>query len=594
MIQNGQSEIDAKFTCMKGKIFQRPNYFQLLFTAVVLFSLFIRVHQLVQYPEGFDQTEASFGYNAYSVAKTGRDEDGNLFPLQLRTVGDYKLAGYMYWQVPFVLALGLNEFAVRSSTAFAGILSLILLYLITFKLTQHKKVALLTFFITSISPWHLILSRMAYDPMIALMELLAALWFFLKWTEDKRYRYLFFCMTCIALALFTYYAVWVIFPFLFLLVCLQMYRSVGLSRASLLNYSSLLLPIGMLVLLLLVTKGARLGQDSTFQTNAIPLLEEQIREDQGQFPLSITRFFHNKLVFYSLAVMTQFARNLSMDFLFLRGDLIDGRFSVQYHGVLYLSFLPFLIIGLVHLVKTCTLQFSFIFTSTVVLVFLGSSFSDMGSVIQRTLFAAPLFGWLVGKGMIVSLTTLRQHFPRSAFYVHGIFALMVAINVSYFAHQYLWHANVHQPWGRDFGMREMFEEVAKRAPQYETVVLPDNSYMFYYFYYKVDPREAWEESQYRHKDANYLGLPQRSKLGPYVTMPFECPRQGKKGVLYVCRGFQIPETAKIVHIIRYRDQQPAFIFIEITSEKHMKVPPVHIRFFPDSSELIPESENRYY
>jgi hypothetical protein len=45
-------------------------------------------------------------------------------------------------------------------------------------------------------------------------------------------------------------------------------------------------------------------------------------------------------------------------------------------------------------------------------------------------------------------------------------------------------------------------------------------------------------------------------------MPFNCPRSGKIGVLYVCSGGEVPQNSKVLETFYYLDKVPAFTFIE--------------------------------
>ncbi len=47
-------------------------------------------------PPGFYIDESSIAYNALSVARSGRDEHGEAWPLYFRAFGDYKNPTYVY------------------------------------------------------------------------------------------------------------------------------------------------------------------------------------------------------------------------------------------------------------------------------------------------------------------------------------------------------------------------------------------------------------------------------------------------------------------------------------------------------------------
>lgn len=554
----------------------------------MVFAFLIRFYNLTSIPEGFDQTEAAFGYNAYSISKTGRDEYGKFLPLVLVSVGDYKLSNFSYWEIPFIELFGLDVFSVKISVVTASMISLVLIYLITSDLIKNKKLSLLTLLLVSIAPWHIVMSRMAYDPMIAFMWYLFSVFLFIRWFRKDRLYLLLLSVITLSFSISTYYSVWLLFPFTIAAYWIFILKKETKIKKLVYLTLILLIPVVMLIKLLQITSGQRLYQDSTFQINVTPLIGEQIREDQRLFPMFLTRLFHNKLTFYPLFISQNLFKNLSADFLFLNGDKIDKRFTVPYSGVLYLVTAPFLFLGLLSFWKNYPVKKNLFIFGLVFLIFLGSSFSEFGSETERTLFAVPIFSFLIAYGLTVLVEKVHKNYISAV--IIGTIWLLFIYNMAYFNHQYFWHGNVHQPWGRNFGVQEMIGSIKLMENRYEKVVIPDSTYIFFYFYNKTDPKIAWEESKNVGKETNFLGFHLRSKIGNYITMPIECPAAGKLHVLYVCTGTKIPRNGKIIKIIPYRDNQPAFIFLEFTVTPVSGAPPVSLSFM-DKYGIINADEN---
>src|SRR3990167_11148965 len=97
---------------------------------VLIIAAALRLVVLGQYPVHLTNDEAALGYNAYSILKTARDEHGQLLPVIFKSFGDWKPGLYIYATVPFVATLGLNEFSTRAASAVAGIVAVLLVYLI--------------------------------------------------------------------------------------------------------------------------------------------------------------------------------------------------------------------------------------------------------------------------------------------------------------------------------------------------------------------------------------------------------------------------------------------------------------------------------
>ena len=60
----------------------------LLIVAMVL-AASLRLFWLYKFPVGFTPDETSFGYDAYSILKTGKDQWGRTLPLVLESFGDF-------------------------------------------------------------------------------------------------------------------------------------------------------------------------------------------------------------------------------------------------------------------------------------------------------------------------------------------------------------------------------------------------------------------------------------------------------------------------------------------------------------------------
>src|SRR3989337_3736551 len=108
--------------------FIKKNIYYIILLVIIFISLFLRLYKINSNPPSLDWDEASIGYNAYSLLKTGADEYGNKLPLTIRSFGDYKPLVYIYLDVPSVLAFGLNETGVRFPSAVFGFLSVIVIY----------------------------------------------------------------------------------------------------------------------------------------------------------------------------------------------------------------------------------------------------------------------------------------------------------------------------------------------------------------------------------------------------------------------------------------------------------------------------------
>src|SRR3989344_4388137 len=130
-----------------------------LLTLICILFLFTRLYKISEIPASVYWDEASIGYNAYSILKTGKDEWGDFFPLHFRAFGEFKLPVFIYSTLLFIKIFGLNEFSIRFTSVLFSLGAVILTYLIAKKIYNNLAVALFASLFVSISPWFFVFSR---------------------------------------------------------------------------------------------------------------------------------------------------------------------------------------------------------------------------------------------------------------------------------------------------------------------------------------------------------------------------------------------------------------------------------------------------
>jgi len=130
--------------------------------AILIIAVLLRVWNLTDFPPSLNWDEASLGYNAYSLLKTGRDEWGMIMPTILRAFGDYKLPVYSYMAVPWQMIFGQTVVAIRLVSVLAGVLTVLVVYRL-----GGKWAAL----VAAVIPWSVFLSRIALEANLAVLML---------------------------------------------------------------------------------------------------------------------------------------------------------------------------------------------------------------------------------------------------------------------------------------------------------------------------------------------------------------------------------------------------------------------------------------
>ena len=200
---------------------------KIILPLILIFAFAIRIFGIEKSPPSLNWDEATLGYNAYSLLKTGKDEFGEKSPLNLRSFDDYKGAIYSYTVIPFIKLVGLNATAIRFPSVISGTIIVFLAYLFTLMFFKNYRIALLAAFLIAIEPWSLHFSRAAFEANLAVMLFLTGIYLVVKFKS-----FLFGGVTLILSAL-TYHAEKVlVFPVAILAYILNPTSLIRLSTTS--------------------------------------------------------------------------------------------------------------------------------------------------------------------------------------------------------------------------------------------------------------------------------------------------------------------------------------------------------------------------
>lgn len=542
-----------------------------LFTlfGIVILAIVLRFWGLGAIPEGFQIDEAAFGYNAYSLLKTGADEYGVPHPLTLRSYNDYKAALYAYVDIPFIAILGLNEYSVRLPSAILGVLFVLVAYGITYLLTKKNSVSLIVSLLCCISPTLIFQTRIQSDPILSVFLVLLGVFFFLFWTTRKNTLILLLSFVFFIASLAAYQA-----PRIFLLLFLPLlfwhYKSHITKKIGIIM---IIFTVCFMLLngYLILTADARYNQTSVFDDPGVQLvLNEAIRED-GQTSPFVTRIFHNKVISYSRAILDNYFSYFSFDFLFYQTES-PVRETVPDTGFLYLIELPFLLIGVYKIIRKKISWGYFILGWLVITPATLSFFTQETPNIHRFLLAILPFEIVIAFGIVEFLNIFRKNlllYRTST----SIIVLIFAYSLSYFLHELFVHQPIYRPWNRNFADKALIQEIDTERPHYKKIIVStsqSNTYMFYLFYNNYDPKKY----QLSGSQGNNPG----GHLDNLVFTPLVCPlsagRNGEgkiiaeQNVLYVDDGTCVTPKHDIhlVATIRWRDNSTAFKLIQYTPQ----------------------------
>jgi len=459
------------------------KFFWIYFICIIVFAIALRFWQLGQIPAGFHSDEAAFGYNAYSLLKTGKDEYGKPFPLILKSFSDYKAAVYSYLTIPFIAVRGLNEWSVRAPSAVLGIIFVLLTYALVYQLSKDRMLAIVAMALAAISPLGIELSRVQSDPLVCITFFYAVLYFWFLFEEKRQARYMFLSIFMLILSFYTntvtrIFAV----PFFFLIGYWYWPRFDKQLRTI---FAALCIGVLILVAVLYMSPaGERFTQVTVFSKMDVQLpLDEELREDgQGYLPLVVTRMVHNKVTAYGRFLIKNYTDYLGFPFLFLQA-LQPNREQIPNMGVLLIVELPFLLMGIYTAIRR-HLRYGLLSIVWFLLVpAVLCIASDETPNIHRFFLAMIPIHTLVALGIISGIRMVRSRYRRI---VTGIIVLIFLANVAYFLHQLMVHQPVHNPIYRNAVDKELALDLKNRYASYE-VIVSQKILEQILFFWPVDP-----------------------------------------------------------------------------------------------------------
>jgi 4-amino-4-deoxy-L-arabinose transferase-like glycosyltransferase len=547
-----------------GQKMKRFLNWKLLLLLIFLLAGFLRVYQLGSVPAGFHADEAAFGYNAYSLLHTMRDEYGKFLPLVLKSFGDYKGALYAYLDIPFIALLGLTPFAERLPSAIFGSLTVLIVYFFAERLLKNRRVAIISSFLFAISPWAINISRATEDVTVALFFTLLMSLALLQLREKFTKRWFLIAVLSALAAIVTsaVYRIYVVLiPLIFLIISLERTKTFFKLDKKILTFLLIVLAIG--IIYSLIASVTRFGQISIFSSPQTDLLmQEQIRE--GQFsPVLITRAFHNKIINYSRTILENTGQYFTADYLFLNGGY-PQREKIPNTGLFYIWEAPFLLIGIYAILRRKKRNEILLLLWWLVLLLPSVITSDEIPNVHRNLVILISMTAIIATGIY---EMFNYKVLKNLKILPIIFIAILTLGIYeflYFGQQYLVYFNVHQPWYRGYAYKQLTLDLNRYYPSYKKIVITkaqSSPYIYLLFYTKYDPQKYQSEGSPR--DLDYTGFDK------YYFAPQDCPldggangkvlAKGRTEYLYIDKGTcAAPINAKVLDVIKWEDGTPAF------------------------------------
>jgi|SRR3972149_6626418 len=481
---------------------RKSKYFvPLLLFIIVIVACVLRFWQLGNVPLSLDWDEVSWGYNAYSILETGKDEYGKKLPIVIQSLNDYKPALYMYLVVPLIYVFGLTNAVVRFPNALFGVFSVFITYFLVKELFERRDIAILSSFLLAVSPWAIQFSRFAHEATTGLVFNLLMVLFFLKALKKPKFLVLSAFFT--GVSIYTYQNEKLFVPLLGIVLLISFFKQFLKIPKKYIISSFLLgfaIVLPMFFYIITTPESLTRAKGTSFLNNPGGVLNQRFYPQRGLDDLKrgdlLGRVVDNRRVLYAKAIAGNYLSHFDPNFLFVTGEKI-GRHVPPGMGHLYLIEFPFFLIGLYFLIfgKFKKSVKKFILLWIIITPIAASITWDVPNS-GRTLNFLPSFQIVVAIGIVSFYLWLKNLKINNVFkyFIGGLICIVAIFNFIYYLNQYFVQYNYFNSEDWQYGYDQIIPTVQKLYPDYERIIVSNNrpmdeSYIFFLYNLRYPPSE---------------------------------------------------------------------------------------------------------
>ena len=440
--------------------------------------------------------EAALGYNAYSLIQTGKDEHGISWPLHFKSFGDFKPGGYVYLAMPFIKILGLNTLTIRLPNLILSLLTILFLYKLVLLLSKSNTLALLSALVLTVSPWHIHFSRGAWESSAALSLIVIGTYFFFKSIQEKFLLNFNIFVIFYVLSLYFYHSARIIAPLLALTLVILYFKNL------IKNFPKILIPIIFGILLAVPVTISFLNNGGAQRFGGVGITADQgpiwraneLINHHNNVKL-INRVTHNKRFLYLIFWGQKYASHFDLNFLNINGDEVP-RSKVPEMGQIHLIELPFLILGLIFLLKSTIFhRRSKIFIIAFLLIApIASSLTFQAPSALRALSMTIPISILIASGIYYFFSLIKN--KKILKIILTIFIIIYGYFIAYYFDAYFVHYPKRYPFAWQYGFDQLVPYLEQQKNNYNQVYITnkyDQPYILFLFYSKYSPQKIQSE-----------------------------------------------------------------------------------------------------
>ena len=540
------------------------NKISLLILAIIFFAaVFLRFYQVENIPAALTWDEVAWGYNSYSLGLDGKDEFGRFLPYDfLESFGDFKPPLYAYLGIIPIKLFGLTEFAVRFPSALFGVFTVILAYFLVkeifYSSDRKEYYALFSSFLLAISPWHINLSRAAFEANVSQFFIILGVTMYLYAIRKNKW-FLILSAISFVVSLYTFNTARIVAPLLVLLLSFIFIKKLWKNKKeTVVSFIVGVLLIAPIITFLISPQANLRFREVNIFTNpeVIEIANQEIKNDNNSL---VSKALHNRRVKYAVSFVSHYFDHFNPTFLFIKGDG-NPKFSTQDVGQLYIWSLPFLVIGGLLIFRKREGKW-WILPAWLLLAIIPAATARETPHALRIETTLPTFQILIGYGFISFAFYLKRKIKNVILFKVVILSILVILfcNVFYYLYGYYVHYSRDYSSQWQYGYKQALKYTEENKKDYDEIYFTDKlgrPYIYYLFYTSTLPEEFRKDSDIARDSFGFVNV---KRVGKYnFTDNLDIEAKGKS-TLYVNDPLNVPDEATILKTINYLDGSPSLI-----------------------------------
>jgi 4-amino-4-deoxy-L-arabinose transferase-like glycosyltransferase len=530
---------------------------KILLFAILVLAVLLRIPLLAQFPNGFSGDEASQGYAAYSILKTGHDEWGEFLPSFFRSFGEFKPPIYTYLTIPSIFFFDVGEFAVRLPAALIGVATVCLLYFVVQELFRSRFLSLVSCLLLAISPWHFQFSRTALEANLLPFFFLLSLFFFIK--SQSQMKFLPLSALFAGLSFYTYQLSKIFIPLFF--ICALFLFQPKLKKETL---------VAILIFLILAlptffSSQARFSDVSIFNPSQLSQLNDRRFACAQSLPDGVCRIFHNKVTFWTTSFFENYFSYFSFQFLFTGARPDFSYLNLPGTPLLYLFELPLILFGLFALRKE---KFAPLLFLWIVLAPVPASLTTGTFHANRAVTFLPVFEIFAAAGALWLFGKLKTE--RAKQFSIFAFFLVAIVSLAFILESYFIRLPKNPAESLRYGYRQTIAFTESVKDQYEKIIFSkaySEPQAFVAFYSKLDPKiyQGYSKDylRYEKEGKKFVDQLESYQLGKYEFRDINWEKDKKiKNALLVGPPQDFPANVSGVKTVDFPNGEVAFRIVE--------------------------------